>query len=137
LVIGVTNRPQELDEAARRRLAKRIYIPLPDFIGRKELITNLMKNQKHKLSEEDIVKIAEVSERYSGADMKHLCQEASFGPLRDLGPLLADIPEDQVRSIELNDFINALRRVKSSVAVKDLKEYEEWDKSFGCHTGSE
>lgn len=27
--IGATNRPQELDEAARRRLTKRLYIPLP------------------------------------------------------------------------------------------------------------
>lgn len=29
LVIGATNRPQELDEAARRRFVKRLYIPLP------------------------------------------------------------------------------------------------------------
>jgi SpoVK/Ycf46/Vps4 family AAA+-type ATPase len=31
LVIGATNRPQELDEAARRRLVKKLYIPLPEF----------------------------------------------------------------------------------------------------------
>lgn len=31
LVIGATNRPQELDEAARRRFVKRLYIPLPVF----------------------------------------------------------------------------------------------------------
>lgn len=30
LVIGATNRPQELDEAARRRFTKRLYIPLPE-----------------------------------------------------------------------------------------------------------
>ncbi|MPC70007.1 Fidgetin-like protein 1 [Portunus trituberculatus] len=30
LVVGATNRPQELDEAARRRLVKKLYIPLPD-----------------------------------------------------------------------------------------------------------
>ncbi|GJT95027.1 ATPase family AAA domain-containing protein FIGL1-like protein [Tanacetum coccineum] len=29
LLIGATNRPQDLDEAARRRLTKRLYIPLP------------------------------------------------------------------------------------------------------------
>jgi SpoVK/Ycf46/Vps4 family AAA+-type ATPase len=34
LIVGATNRPQEIDEAARRRLASRIYIPLPDTDGR-------------------------------------------------------------------------------------------------------
>ena len=29
VVVGATNRPEELDEAARRRFVKRLYIPLP------------------------------------------------------------------------------------------------------------
>ena len=30
LLVGATNRPQELDDAARRRFTKRLYIPLPE-----------------------------------------------------------------------------------------------------------
>jgi SpoVK/Ycf46/Vps4 family AAA+-type ATPase len=35
LIIGATNRPDDLDEAVRRRLVKRLYIPLPNYAGRK------------------------------------------------------------------------------------------------------
>lgn len=41
--IGATNRPQDLDEAARRRLTKRIYVPLPEPIARRRLIENMLK----------------------------------------------------------------------------------------------
>jgi len=44
LVIGATNRPQELDEAARRRMQKRLYIPLPDGSARKTMLRNWMKD---------------------------------------------------------------------------------------------
>jgi SpoVK/Ycf46/Vps4 family AAA+-type ATPase len=34
LMIGATNRPYDLDEAVRRRMTKRLYIPLPNSTGR-------------------------------------------------------------------------------------------------------
>jgi katanin p60 ATPase-containing subunit A1 len=37
MVLAATNRPQDLDEAIRRRLEKRIYIPLPTNVGRQQL----------------------------------------------------------------------------------------------------
>ncbi len=43
MVLGATNRPQELDDAVRRRLVKRIYIPLPDAAARRALLDHLLK----------------------------------------------------------------------------------------------
>ncbi|KAL3191606.1 hypothetical protein MRX96_059704 [Rhipicephalus microplus] len=42
LIVGATNRPKELDEAARRRLAKRLYIPLPEKAARRQMVCRLL-----------------------------------------------------------------------------------------------
>jgi len=55
-------RPQEIDEAARRRLVKRLYIPLPDAVARKQIVLNLMKQQPFSLSEEEVENICVKSE---------------------------------------------------------------------------
>ncbi|EHB03950.1 Fidgetin-like protein 1 [Heterocephalus glaber] len=133
LVVGATNRPQEIDEAARRRLVKRLYIPLPEASARKQIVTNLMSREQCDLREEEIHQIVQRSDGFSGADMTQLCREASLGPIRSLQTAdIATITPDQVRPIAYVDFENAFRTVRPSVSSKDLELYEEWNKTFGC-----
>ncbi|ODN05105.1 Fidgetin-like protein 1 [Orchesella cincta] len=137
LVIGVTNRPQELDEAARRRLVKRIYIPLPDLEGRKQLVKNLLREYSSKLTENDFDSIAKMTDGYSGADMNSLCKEAAYGPIRDVGHMLQTLDAKNVRPMQMKDFVVAHRQVRSSVGKSDVDLYEEWDAKFGCHITSQ
>lgn len=136
LIVGATNRPQELDEAARRRFTKRLYIPLPEQKAREELLRNLLKNERTEIGEEQILEIGRTTDGFSGADLKVLCQEASMGPIRS-------IPLDQINMIDVNDmralnysdFQVALQRVRASVSSNDLQHYIEWDQTYGSGAG--
>ena len=55
-------RPQEIDEAARRRLVKRLYIPLPEREARRQIISNLLKEQRYSLTEDEFKKLVDRSE---------------------------------------------------------------------------
>ncbi|KAM9344713.1 fidgetin-like protein 1 [Symphorus nematophorus] len=133
LVVGATNRPQEIDEAARRRLAKRLYIPLPEASARWQIVTNLMAREKNQLGEKELESVITATEGFSGADMTQLCREAALGPIRSIQLSdIATITADQVRPILYSDFQEALKTVRPSVSSKDLELYEEWNKTFGC-----
>ena len=67
VVVGATNRPEELDEAARRRFVKRIYVPLPDSEGRRTLLTTLLRDSSHTLGAEDILYLDHATINFSGA----------------------------------------------------------------------
>ncbi|OWF49243.1 Fidgetin-like protein 1 [Mizuhopecten yessoensis] len=62
LVIGATNRPQEIDEAARRRFVKRLYIPLPEAQARQHIVLNLLAQQRYHLTENELKVIQDKSQ---------------------------------------------------------------------------
>ena len=135
LLVGATNRPQELDEAARRRLTKRLYIPLPEGNARRGLCKHLLRDQQFELSELDFDRIEKLSEGYSGADIKVMCAEASMGPIRDLHDIMS-AQTAEVRPIVMKDFDQALRSVRASVAPTEICAYLAWNDTFGTVSGA-
>ncbi|KAL8583523.1 Fidgetin-like protein 1 [Nucella lapillus] len=132
LVIGATNRPQEIDEAARRRFVKRLYIPLPEAVARQHIVRRLMSQQKCHLTEADIAAIGQQTDGYSGADMASLCREAALGPIRSIPfEQMEYIQPEQVPAITMRDFEAALPQVRPSVSEKDLDVYITWNNTYG------
>lgn len=130
LLISIVYSPHEIDEAARRRLVKKLYVPLPEPSARAQLITNLLKAEKHDITPLQLQDIVEKTEGYSGADLRYLCTEAAFMPIRDITDI-KEASRDTVRPIAIKDFDAALKVIRASVAQKDLAALEEWNRLYG------
>ncbi len=83
LLLAATNCPWDLDPAMRRRLEKRIYIALPDYGARLELV-NLFLQSVPVSDDVDCIELALRTEGYSGADIQIAFRDASMMPLRRL-----------------------------------------------------
>ena len=51
MVIGATNLPKELDQAAKRRFSKFVFIGHPDHPSRLELVKRNLKEIEYSMSE--------------------------------------------------------------------------------------
>ncbi|EXJ88917.1 adenosinetriphosphatase [Capronia epimyces CBS 606.96] len=135
LVLAATNCPWDIDEAARRRFVRRQYIPLPEAETREIQIRTLLGHQKHDLGDEDIQRLVELTEGYSGSDITALAKDAAMGPLRNLGEALLYTPKEQIRPICMEDFEASLASIRPSVSKKGLEEFEKWAQDFGERGG--
>lgn len=136
MVLAATNFPWDIDEALRRRLEKRIYIPLPSMEGRVELLKINLKELELS-SDVDLEKIAEQMEGYSGADITNVCRDASLMAMRRR---IEGLTPEEIRNISrdemhmpttMEDFESALKKVSKSVSASDLEKYEKWIEEFG------
>ncbi|KAF3439958.1 hypothetical protein FNV43_RR18236 [Rhamnella rubrinervis] len=133
IVIGATNKPQELDDAVLRRLVKRIYVPLPDATVRKLLLRHRLKGQAYSLPSDDLERLARETEGYSGSDLQALCEEAAMMPIRELGENILTVKANQVRPLRYEDFRNAMTVIRPSLNKSKWKELEQWNQEFGSN----
>ncbi|CAZ82278.1 unnamed protein product [Tuber melanosporum] len=131
LVLAATNLPWAIDEAARRRFVRRQYIPLPEDDTRKKQLKNLLGRQKHHLSAEDIERLIELTQGFSGSDITALAKDAAMGPLRSLGEALLQMQMDDIRPITFEDFEASLMSIRPSVSKEGLRAFEDWATKFG------
>ena len=155
LVMGATNRPQELDDAALRcvlsfdhlntdvdiyglfpkycrRFPKRIYVTLPGPDTRFILLKRLLSVHGDPINDRDLRQLASLTEGYSGSDLTALAKDASLGPIRGLdSEQVKNLDVSKLRGISLTDFKESLKKIRPSVSPQSLVALENWNKSYG------
>ncbi len=117
LVIATTNRPQAFDSAILRRFTQKIRIDLPNLELRKKLL-DVYSN--HYFSEDFITKIAEKIVNFSGADIKHLCEDARRIARKRNKSLIDQGEEVASNILTEEDLLEALKYRKAEVKQEDL-----------------
>jgi len=143
MVMGATNLPWDLDDALRRRFEKRVYIPLPNSVGRREMFKINMKGIQVEPNI-DMDKLVTLTDGYSGADIANVCREASLMQMR--GILMKTGGKLNFTAIKLNpsktliseleapvtqkDFELAIKHISKSVSQNDIKKYEQFTEEY-------
>ena len=136
MVLAATNFPESIDEALKRRLEKRIYVPLPSQKGREALLEINLRGVE-KSTDLDLARVAKDLDGYSGSDITNVCRDACMMAMRrrisGLTPdEIKNLPKEEVDlPVTMKDFLDAIERVNKSVSAERLKKYEQWMNEFG------
>jgi len=82
-MLAATNHPWDVDSALRRpgRLDRTLLVLPPDRDARKEILALNLRDRP--TADIDLDRLAEMTERFSGADLAHLCESAVEFALED------------------------------------------------------
>ncbi|MFP3304247.1 MAG: CDC48 family AAA ATPase [Nitrososphaeria archaeon] len=125
IVIGATNRIEDVDPALRRpgRFDREIEIGVPNEDGRLEILKIHVRGMP--LAEDvDLKKYARMTAGYTGADLAALCREAAFNAIRRVAPRVLEgeaLTEEKLNEIKVNDadFMQAYRQIVPT-ALREL-----------------
>lgn len=115
VVLAATNRPDIMDPALLRpgRFDRMIYVPAPDEKTREQILKVHTKDMP--LVSVDLKKLADKTDKYSGADLEALVREAGMIALRE------NIKSDEVTK---EHFEKALQKIKPSISDDIFKKYQ-------------
>lgn len=123
-VVATTNNPEMIDEAAMRpgRFDRIIYVGAPDPEGRAALFNKYLKG-KANLTEDEIDKLVSSTERFTGADIKAVCEDA----YRD----------KDFHQLTLDDLVERISYTLPSYTLDMQERYELYRKKFGRSSGAQ
>lgn len=116
LVIGATNRPDMIDSALMRpgRFDRVIHVPPPD----RETRLGILKMYTGKMpleSSVDLECIAEMTEYYTGADLKHVTREAAMKAIRQQEPC-----------IKQTHLLESIKQTRPTITKEMLRQYDDY-----------
>lgn len=113
LILGATNRIQDIDEAILRRMPKKFPVSLPTAPQRLRILALVLKDTKVDKAKFDLEYVVRVTAGMSGSDLKEVCRDAAMVPVREYirqkktagGPMGKVNPND-IRGLRTEDFFS-------------------------------
>lgn len=116
IVIGATNRPDNIDPALRRpgRFDREFYFPLPDVEARKSIIN--INTRDWGIDDTFKTSLAHITKGYGGADLRALCTEAALNAIQRTYPQIYQcndkliVDPDKIK-ITAKDFMLSVKKM--------------------------
>ncbi|XP_069086955.1 fidgetin-like [Pleurodeles waltl] len=123
IVIGTTQRPDDIEESVHRLFAKRFYISPPDTLARRQILHHTLAQQNYCLSEREMASVVQHTEGYLSSELVQLCQLAGADQLHSIA--------GQLQPTNYKDFEGAFCKLRPSTSQKELDLFSEWNKMYG------
>ena len=124
LILGATNRIQDIDEAILRRMPKKFPVSLPTAPQRLRILGLILKDTKIDKPHFDLEYLVRVMAGMSGSDIKESCRDAAMVPVREFirqkkasGARMESVNPSDVRGLQTADFFGSAGGVR--VHTKD------------------
>lgn len=82
IIMGATNRPQDLDKAILRRMPATFHVPMPNVAQRRQILGLILEHEPTS-DDLDVEVIAKCTDGFSGSDLRELCRNAAVYRVRD------------------------------------------------------
>lgn len=129
LVLGATNSPWFVDSSLRRpgRFDRILFVSPPDLKARIEILELHLKGKP--VEEIDYLRVARGMEKYSGADIRAVCETAADAVIRDA------MKTGKIRPIRIGDLLDALKKTKPSTLewFSTAKNYATYSNEAGTY----
>ena len=128
LILGATNRIQDIDEAILRRMPKKFPISLPSASQRLRILGLILKDTRVDKTQFDLEYVVRVMEGMSGSDIKEACRDAAMVPVREFirqkkasGARMDAMDPDDVRGLRTGDFFGTAGGVQVHTMATESK----------------
>jgi len=154
IVMAATNRPFDLDDAVLRRMPRRLLVDLPDAENRQKILRVILASEDL-APEFDFKSVSDMTEGFSGSDLKNLCISAAYIPIREIiekekkeGKEAIPKKKEQegmeeeeeeeretpvIRALTMEDFAKAKKENSASVHedARAVSELRKWNEMYG------
>ncbi|XP_036321382.1 ATPase family AAA domain-containing protein 1-B isoform X2 [Rhagoletis pomonella] len=136
IVMGATNRPQDLDKAILRRMPAQFHIGLPTEVQRLQILKLILETEcVH--DDVDFNRLAKLTNGFSGSDLREMCRNASVYRMRQF----MRTNENQLTEQAAQPSTSApaaieLRNPQIAISMEDLLKSHDKMKESKLHTGN-